>query len=68
MKISELQAQLEALKEEEGDLPVMIERPSGIFVNIEEIYKTYILNNIVKFDEGGAILSGHDHVVIKAYV
>jgi len=64
MKISELRAQLEELEKEHGDLPLRIERPSGVFVEINGLYKTFIL----RLDDDRESLTGCDHLVIKSYV
>lgn len=64
MLISELQAQLEEIKQEHGDLLLRIERPSGVFVEINGLYKTFIL----RLDDDGESLTGCDHLVIKSYV
>jgi len=68
MLISELEAQLKELREKHGDLEAMIERPTGCFVSIDKIEKGFILTNLVKMDNEGAVLSGDNFIIIKPVI
>lgn len=64
MLISELQVELEKIKQEHGNLLAVIERPTGSFVAVAKLVEYFLVN----FDSDGATLKGNKYLVIKPIV
>lgn len=67
MKISALESTLKLLRENHGDLEVLIESPTGIFVNIGKTKIKYILCYLDETDEYKYI-SGNDFLILTTKI
>lgn len=66
MKISQLEDSLKAIKETHGDLDLLIERPTGVFVELSNPKIKYVLCHLQKEnDDGYTYTVGKDFLILS---